>query len=127
MQYKYSSNAAGISKKYRELIDTLNREFKTPFSTEEAVNALGMQKNKVIRLLAHLASKGWLTRITKGVYITVPLGSLDPKKQSENSWIIASKLFDPCYIGGWSAAEHWHFTEQIFDDVMVFACVVTNQ
>jgi predicted transcriptional regulator of viral defense system len=39
---------------------------------------------------------------------------------ADEPWIIAKNLFDPCYIGGWSAAEHWDFTEQIFNTVMVF-------
>jgi predicted transcriptional regulator of viral defense system len=30
-------------------------------------------------------------------------------------------MFAPCYIGGWSAAEHWGLTEQIFRSV----CVMT--
>jgi len=28
-------------------------------------------------------------------------------------------MFEPCYIGGWSACEHWDLTEQIFRDVVV--------
>lgn len=31
-------------------------------------------------------------------------------------------MFDPCYIGGWSAAEHWGLTEQIFRSL----CVMTT-
>ena len=30
-------------------------------------------------------------------------------------------MFEPCYIGGWSAAEHWGLTEQIFQSL----CVMT--
>ena len=35
-------------------------------------------------------------------------------------WIVAERLFRPGYIAGWSACEHWGFTEQIFRDVAVF-------
>jgi len=118
MQSEYS-DIGGISKKYREYLDILNREFQAPFTTEEAIAILGLDKTKGRRTLAHLVSKGWLSRISKGIYNTVPLGSLDPKSQSENAWIVADKLFAPCYIGGWSAAEHWHLTEQIFNDILV--------
>jgi predicted transcriptional regulator of viral defense system len=31
----------------------------------------------------------------------------------------ANKLYHPCYIGGWSAAEHWGLTEQIFRTIVV--------
>jgi len=39
----------------------------------------------------------------------------------EDPWIVAAALFKPCYVGGWSAAEHWGLTEQIFRSV----CIVT--
>src|SRR5712691_9135499 len=32
----------------------------------------------------------------------------------------ASVTFEPCYMGGWSALEHWGLTEQLFRTVMVF-------
>jgi predicted transcriptional regulator of viral defense system len=32
-------------------------------------------------------------------------------------------MFAPCYIGGWSAAEHWGLTEQIFRSL----CVMTTR
>ena len=31
-------------------------------------------------------------------------------------------MFAPCYIGGWSAAEHWGLTEQLFRSI----CVMTT-
>jgi predicted transcriptional regulator of viral defense system len=37
----------------------------------------------------------------------------------EDPWLIAARLFAPCYIGGWSAAEYWDLTEQIFRTVVV--------
>jgi predicted transcriptional regulator of viral defense system len=37
----------------------------------------------------------------------------------EDPWLLARELFAPCYIGGWSAAEHWELTEQIFRSVFV--------
>ncbi len=32
-------------------------------------------------------------------------------------------MFEPCYFGGWSAAEHWGLTEQIFSSL----CVMTTK
>lgn len=32
----------------------------------------------------------------------------------EDPWAIASKIYDPCYIGGWTAGEHWNLAEQLF-------------
>jgi predicted transcriptional regulator of viral defense system len=39
----------------------------------------------------------------------------------EDPWSVAMTMFAPCYIGGWSAAEHLGLTEQIFRSV----CVMT--
>ncbi len=110
---------AGISKKNRKLLDALNSIERGPFSIDEASEFLGLPREKLKNLLGHLARKGWLSRIKRGVYITVPLGTEDPKFFRENAWIVADKLFSPCYIGGWSAAEHWELTEQIFNDLVV--------
>ncbi len=32
-------------------------------------------------------------------------------------------MFEPCYIGGWSAAEHWGLTEQIFRSLCVMTAI----
>lgn len=37
----------------------------------------------------------------------------------EDPWILSSQMFEPCYIGGWSAAENWDLTEQIFRSTFV--------
>jgi predicted transcriptional regulator of viral defense system len=37
----------------------------------------------------------------------------------EDPWLLARELFSPCYIGGWTAAEHWELTEQLFRSVFV--------
>jgi predicted transcriptional regulator of viral defense system len=37
----------------------------------------------------------------------------------EDPWRIAATLYAPCYIGGWSAAEHWDLTEQVFRTTVV--------
>jgi predicted transcriptional regulator of viral defense system len=37
----------------------------------------------------------------------------------EDPWLLAVELFAPCYIGGWSAAEHWGLTEQLFRSTFV--------
>jgi predicted transcriptional regulator of viral defense system len=71
-------------------------------------------------MLARWAAKGWVTRIKQGLYIPVPLESITADIPLEDPWVIAEKIYHPCYIGGWSAAEHWGLTEQIFRTVVVF-------
>jgi predicted transcriptional regulator of viral defense system len=119
-EYNNSKFPGGITKEKRRLLDLLNREQRGPFSISRAAEILGINYTRVSRLLAFWTSQGWLTRIQRGLYITVPLGTVDPSKRKEDAWIIAAKVFAPCYIGGWSACEHWGLTEQIFKDIMVF-------
>ena len=117
----------GISKDNRRLLDLLNRKQKEPFKISDAVDILEISYPKASRLLAYWASRGWLTRVRKGLYITVPLGTISPAERKEDPWIIAAQIFEPCYIGGWSACEHWGLTEQIFKDIVVFTSHIVRK
>ena len=37
----------------------------------------------------------------------------------DDPWTLAATVFSPCYMGGWSAAEHWGLTEQLFRETFV--------
>ncbi|MCK4504652.1 MAG: type IV toxin-antitoxin system AbiEi family antitoxin domain-containing protein [Candidatus Aegiribacteria sp.] len=110
----------GISQVHRALLARLHRNFKGTFTSREAADCLGLPAKKANRLFAHWASRGWLSRIRRGMYITVPLDAINPSEWRVDPWLIADALFAPCYIGGWSAAEYWGLTEQIFNDIVVF-------
>ncbi len=112
--------SSGISEKNRKILDNLNRTQKGPFNAKEAFNALELPLPKVSIALTYFVAKGWLSRVRRGLYITVPLGTVNPREYKENPLVVASRVFSPCYIGGWSAAEHWEFTDQIFNSVVVF-------
>jgi len=59
------------------------------------------------------------------VYLIVPLEAESQRQTTaEDPWLLAVALFAPCYIGGWSAAEHWGLTEQIFRST--FVATTTN-
>jgi len=53
----------------------------------------------------------------------VPIASLGQSQVLDDPWLIVPSLFGPAYIGGWTAAEHWELTEQIFRSV----CVLTTR
>lgn len=120
-EYNKTINVLGISKHNRDLLDKLNRETKGPFPIVKVSTTLGIGLDKARRLVAYWVARGWLTRIKKGLFITVPLGAVNPAERKENPWIVASVVFDPCYIGGWSACEYWSLTDQIFKDIVVFS------
>jgi predicted transcriptional regulator of viral defense system len=57
--------------------------------------------------------------VRRGLYVTVPLDASDPSKWREDPWIVASRVFGPCYVGGWTALQHWSLTEQLFRDTLI--------
>jgi len=112
---------SGISEKNRKVLDDLNRKINGPFSAKEASKILNTPLKETSLLLTYFATKGWLSRIHRGIYSTIPLGTINPKDYRENPLIVANKIFEPCYIGGWSASEHWEYTDQIFNSIVVFS------
>lgn len=110
----------GIGKLDRQRITEILRGTQHTISVTEAAKILGIPREHAAKLLARWTSKGWMSRISRGIYILVPLESKTTDISLEDPWIIAEKLYHPCYIGGWSAAEHWGLTEQIFRTLIVF-------
>lgn len=111
---------AGISDKYRTILDEMHRTFSGPFSGPEVAARLNLPREKTAFLMSYFERKGWLSRIRRGLYVLVPLGTVNPSEYKEHPWIVANRVFDPCYIGGWSAAEHWEYTDQLFNSIVVF-------
>ncbi len=109
----------GIGKLDRERLTSVLRATQTTISVTDAVQVFGVSREYAAKLLAKWAAKGWLARVSRGIYIAVPLESASADIPLEDPWAIAEKLYQPCYIGGWSAAEHWGLTEQIFRTVVV--------
>ncbi|MBU0686676.1 MAG: hypothetical protein KKB81_02300 [Candidatus Margulisbacteria bacterium] len=111
----------GISKQNREMLGVLNRKVKGPFDLDFVSKILSISKARAKNLVVFWVKQGWLTRIKRGLYSTVSLGTIRPDAQKEDPLVVADAVFGPCYIGGWNACEHWGFTEQIFNDVVVFS------
>jgi len=114
-----SRHSAGIGAANRRDVEQLNRSFGRPFTVSEAAEVLGVDLVRTRRQLGYLSRRGWLTRVRRGLYLPVPLEAPRSGEWIEDPWIVAATAFDPCYIGGWSACEHWGLTEQIFRDVVV--------
>lgn len=122
-----STRAAGISATRRRRLERLHRSFNAPFTIAEAAEVLDVAPAAAGRELGYLSRRGWLTRVRRGLYLPVPLEAARSGEWIEDPWIIASKAFSPCYIGGWSACEHWDFTEQVFRDVVVVTSRAVRQ
>ena len=108
------------SSKSRTRLSKLLREGGELLTVETTARILGMGNDQAAKSLARWRSQGWLTHIRRGVYVAVPIEAETTDRALEDAWILIPELFAPAYIGGWSAAEHWDFTEQIFRDICVF-------
>lgn len=120
MRTEYSTiDVSGLGKLDRQRLSEVIRGTKGTISVEEAADILGVSSTDAAKMLARWMKSGWLSRVRWGLYVPVPLESRTPDVPLEDPWFIAERLFAPCYIGGWSAAEYWDLTEQIFRTVVV--------
>lgn len=113
-------NLAGIGKLSRHRLSTTLRQVNGGCLTSETVaNSLNVSLGHARSFLSSWAENGWVHRIRQGVYVPVDITATSSDQFFIDPWIIANELFSPCYIGGWSAAQHWDFTEQIFESTIV--------
>lgn len=112
-------STGGVTARNREALETLHRAFSGPFTIANAATALDVDPATARRQLGYFARRGWLSRVVRGLYITVPLDAARSGEWIEDPWIVAATAYRPCYIGGWSACEHWDLTEQIFRSTVV--------
>ncbi len=111
--------ASGISAANRRRLEQLHRGSKGPVTVREAAHILGIDATTTARLLAHWCAHGWIRRVRRGLYVLVPLGAAGRVGVVADPWIFIARAFAPCYIGGWSACEHWDLTEQLFREAVV--------
>jgi predicted transcriptional regulator of viral defense system len=114
---------SGLSAMSREQLSRLLRENPTVLTAGYAASILGGTHAVAARKLAAWSRAGWLARIRRGAYVPVPIESASADIALEDPWSVATAMYSPCYIGGWSAAEHWGLTEQIFRSL----CVMTTK
>lgn len=92
-------------------------------SVDAVTGALQIDRRKATKLLARWEMQGWVRRLRRGLYTPVPIASMGQTQVLDDPWVTVPSLFGPAYIGGWTAAEHWDLTEQIFRSV----CVMTTK
>lgn len=109
----------GINRENRALLERLHRDLPGAFDADRASATLGLDVDRTRRLLAYLARRGWLSRVRRGLYVAVPLDTRRPGEWVEDAWVVADRVFSPCFIGGWSACQYWGMTDQVFRTVLV--------
>lgn len=110
---------SGLGKTDRARLAALIRGTRGTISVTDASDILKVGAKDASKMLSRWAEKGWVSRIRRGLYVTVPIESQTSDIPLEDPWIVAERLFSPCYVGGWSAAEHWGLTEQIFRSILI--------
>ncbi len=106
--------AAGISETGRSRLGRLLRSTQGPIRVREAARVLGLDPQQTSWLLSAWVRRGWLQRLARGVYVPVPIEAQAGSRPAADPWVIATTVFGPCYVSGWSAAGHWGLTEQLY-------------
>ena len=112
--------ARGLSLRERTILAQFMRKRRVTLDSQDLTKEFDLSRPLANKILLRLERKGWLQRSKRGVYIFVPLSSVSPETMPEDPWALAMELFAPCYISGFSAAEYWELTEQIFNAVVVY-------
>ena len=110
---------SGLGKESRNRLARVVRETKGTVSVRQVADILQLTPDRAAKMLARWASQGWVSRVQRGLYVFIPIEARSTDIALEDPWIVADQLFSPCYIGGWSAAEYWELTEQIFRTIVV--------
>ncbi len=120
--HQKDSETRGLSARERQVADAIAREELATITADDVADLADVPREHAGQLLQRMERKGWLVRVQRGRYAPVSLGT-PADAAVEDPWKLAMALYSPGYIGGWSAAEHWDLTEQIFNRV----CVVTTR
>jgi predicted transcriptional regulator of viral defense system len=110
---------SGLGKASRAQLATVLRKSAGVVTPALAAEALSLSRVEAAKLLSRWSGQGWMQRVRQGMYIPVALESDRADSSPEDAWTIAEVAFAPCFISGWSAAEHWGLTEQVFRTVLV--------
>ena len=104
-QYRHT-----LSGREAKILSSLSYRDRTIFTANDLKEFTPNPKN----LLDGLSRKKWVLKIRKGVYAIVPFeaGELGSVSYTLHSFVIASFLIEPYYIGYWSALNHHGLTDQ---------------
>ncbi len=111
----------GPGDKEREVIAALAALERPAVTVDDVMAEFAVSRSAANLVLSRLARKGWLRRLRRGTYTVAPLSSRSPQTAIEDPLALAMGLFAPCYISGWTAAEHWALTEQVHNAVVVYS------
>lgn len=113
-------NTERFSSRARARLSAVLQTARELVTIEDTTKALGLDRHAASKILSRWQQQGWLKRVGRGVYAPIPLDAATTGQVLQDPWILVPALFAPGYVGGWTAAEHWDLTEQLFRSVFVF-------
>lgn len=108
------STLGGISGSGREDLASVVARGRRLVTVADVAEELDVDRVVAAKRLARWTEQGWLRRVRRGLYIPVPVDAEDPQSWSEDPLVLADAVWNPCYFSGWTAANHWNLTEQVF-------------
>lgn len=117
----------GLNATEANLLSLLSKEGKNIFTVYEARKLVNINPRYLENLLQHLVQKKWLTRLTRGEYLILPLEAGPEGVYGEHEYIIASRLIRPYAISYWSAIHYYGYTEQIPTTIFVTTTTKTKR
>jgi predicted transcriptional regulator of viral defense system len=114
------SEAGRFTSQARARLSAVLQIAKDLITIDDAMKALSVDRRTAAQALSRWQEQGWLKRVGSGIYAPIPLDASTTEQVLKDPWILVPALFGPGYIGGWTAAEHWDLTEQLFRSVFVF-------
>lgn len=109
----------GLSARESRALARLTSTNSEIFTIDELADALDTTYDSAKTTASRLESNGWLTRLTPGLYLVVPLAAGKHAQYTAHEFHIACHLVDPMYVSYWSALEYHSFTEQVPRSVSV--------
>lgn len=109
----------GISGQSRAELARLTGHGRRFVTVTDATEELQVARGDAARRLARWAEQGWLRRVRRDLYVPVPVDATDPNSWGGDPLALADVVWDPCYVTGWTAANHWGLTEQSFRTTVI--------
>lgn len=113
------SSLGGIGPTGRAELATILGSGKRFVTPAVVADAIGVDASAAAKRLSRWAADGWLRRVRRGLYIPVPVDAGNPAGWSEDALVVAVALWSPCYFTGWTSANHWTLTDQVFRTTVV--------
>lgn len=115
-----TSKTERFSSQGRARLSAVLQSAKDLVTIDDTIKALAVDRRAATKLLARWQHQGWLKRVGPGLYAPIPLDASTTAQVLKDPWVLVPALFTPGYVGGWTAAEHWNLTEQLFRSIFVF-------